>query len=208
MNYTRHEMAALIERYALAVSMVNSSTRQALIVRLMDIDAALARLSPPEFEALTLVGLKQLTAQEAALAVGVDESTIRRRRDRGLDDLVRYVNDPLGAPAAMRTPGWWEWVTGDDQAPVTRRRSVGRPSTTPAELEEKIVVLGCSGASEREISATLDDVPRSTVRSVLKRYGVPRRRGRRPTAPSAYPPGVYCVPDDLIRAYRATLPTD
>lgn len=210
MNYERHEIAALVEHYAAAKSLALQSVRQGLMVRLIDIDAALAKLSPTAFDTLTLVGRKQLTAEEAGLEIGVDESTIRRRYAKALDEVLRYMNQPSEAPDAQRTHGWWDWAADEDApaAKVSRRRP-GRPSSTEQALEERIVVLGCSGATEREI-AEAESVPRSTVRSVLKRYGVQRRRGPRPKPTNwRLPPGgVYCVPDELIRAYRATMPAD
>ena len=220
MNYSRQEVTALVENYARAASMLANpqnalapswtrTSRHALAARLMDVDEAIARLSPRVFEALTLVGLKQMTAGEATDETGAHESTIRRRYSKALDDVTSYINDPLNAPPPRRTPGWWDWSLGDEQVRAKTRRRPGRPASTDEELEVRIVVLGCGGATEREI-AEAEGVPRSTVRSVLKRYGVQRRRGPRPkpTARQLRGGGVYCVPDDLISAYRAAMPTN
>lgn len=213
--YSRGEVQQFIERYAALVAAVDRDgigPREGVLARLLDLDAALAQLEDPEFEVLTLRALQGASRDETALSLRLSPSTVSRRYRSAIDVLVQNLNAPSAAPSVRQQTGWWEWALGDDAVPEGQRRRGGRgrpPSTTPT-TEDQIVVWACGGATERQIAEALD-VPRSTVQSVLKRFGVPRPpRGQRPT-PGRYSPmkraalrpgDAYCAPESLIAAYR------
>ena len=60
------------------------------------VQAALARLQPPDREVLVLRHLEQLSAHEVAVVLGIAESTVRYRQRRALERLGDLLGDLSG----------------------------------------------------------------------------------------------------------------
>lgn len=63
-----------------------------LLCQFIDIDHAVSRLGPLEYQAILLCGLLGLTDETAAEALGVHQSTMTRRYQRALEVLVADLN--------------------------------------------------------------------------------------------------------------------
>ena len=82
------------------------SDRHDGIVRLMDVRAALGRLSEDDREILRLVGWEQLSLREAALVLGCGPATARVRLHRARRRLAELLRDhPAPAPSLSQLGG-------------------------------------------------------------------------------------------------------
>jgi hypothetical protein len=173
-----------------------------MAAELADLDDGLARIPEAFFSVLELRSLKRLSNREAASELGVHQNTASRRFMDAVTWLTDYLNGRLAAPE-IRSVNWRQWVSGNaaevlERLEESRAGRSGRRPSFPPEVDARIVVMHCAGATERSICAALNsEFPRadgstwtrSSVRSVLRRYNAPRRpRGRRP-AKGGYRPG-------------------
>lgn len=88
-NYTAEEVEALIE---LKAELDPTAMRLAWLVRLWDLDTAIRRMPPKEYQAVLLVGLIGVDTRTAGTALGVNFSTVWRRYQRGIEWIVNYLN--------------------------------------------------------------------------------------------------------------------
>ena len=88
-NYTQQELIALTDEW---VDWEGNKSSTTILVRLMDLDRAMAHLSPPQREAIFLIGLCQLTQKEAAALCGVSQQSMWERYKRGLANMATYLN--------------------------------------------------------------------------------------------------------------------
>jgi RNA polymerase sigma factor (sigma-70 family) len=98
-NHWRAERAA---PPALELGEVPSADRHDGVARLLDVRAALARLSGDDQEILRLVGWEQLSVREAALVLGCGAATAKVRLHRARRRLAELLRDrPVAAPVRM-----------------------------------------------------------------------------------------------------------
>lgn len=88
-NYSEQELTALTDEW---VDWEGNKSFQFILVRLMDLDNAMMHLSPPQREAIFLIGLCQLTLREAAELAGVTHQAMWKRYQRGLTSMASYLN--------------------------------------------------------------------------------------------------------------------
>jgi RNA polymerase sigma-70 factor (ECF subfamily) len=69
---------------------------------MMDLEAALARLPAEQREVLLLVGLEELSYQEAATVLGVPIGTVMSRLSRGRERLRRLMAGEAGASRTLK----------------------------------------------------------------------------------------------------------
>lgn len=88
-NYSEDEVKELVENYE---ELVFRKDKLWLLVRLVDLEVALAKLSEQEARAVKLCGLIGLTTRVAGDTMGVSHTTVRRHYLRGLSKLTRLIN--------------------------------------------------------------------------------------------------------------------
>lgn len=92
-NYAIEETQALIENYQRLREAVTASPRRLwLLVRLMDLDAALDRVPFANWIALELCGVQGFTRQQAGALLGLNEKTLDRRYRAGLLAMTEHLN--------------------------------------------------------------------------------------------------------------------
>jgi hypothetical protein len=227
-RHARADVEQLVQHFAeLAAASERGFKR--VDAELSDLEVALGRIPDHLYEALTLRGLKQLTNVEAAREARVHRNTMSRHYVAGLRWLRTFTENPRRLPQ-RRSVDWREWAqTNDDDMSgaseqAAKVSSSGRPPQIPREVDGRVLRLHCAGSTEREIARTLnaelprpagDSWTRSSVRSVLRRYGAPKRpRGRRPqlgthrVGRSNYREIEFgeplCDPDELLLARQRT----
>ena len=89
-NYGYDEVVVLVEEYESLNAL--RATRPGVQIRLMDIDAALQKLSKVHREAIFLCGLYGLTVRSAGRLVGVSKTLMHRRYIKALDALYIIIN--------------------------------------------------------------------------------------------------------------------
>lgn len=75
---------------------------QSDLIEVMDIDAALRRLPQEQREVLLLIGLEQLSYQEAAGVLGIPIGTVMSRLSRGRERLRALLAGRDAPPAALK----------------------------------------------------------------------------------------------------------
>jgi len=88
-NYTLAEVEALVEGYA---EMAPVRRKLAWLVRFCDLDIALHRMPPKEYQALLLIGLIGLNTRLAGEMLGVSHQTAWKRYRGGLEWLTSSLN--------------------------------------------------------------------------------------------------------------------
>lgn len=88
-NYDLDEVTVLVEEYA---ELTFKRHKSAILVRLIDLERVLKRLSRPHYTAVLLCGMVGLTTRTAGTLVGVSKDTMHRRYQRGLREIVTYLN--------------------------------------------------------------------------------------------------------------------
>ena len=88
-KYTLDELIAITDEWE---AWTEYRDRLNILVRLMDTMQALRVLSPPQAEAVFLIGLAQLTTREAAKLAGVTPMGVWKRYQRGLENMAHYLN--------------------------------------------------------------------------------------------------------------------
>lgn len=88
-RYAEEEASVLVEEYGELSGLRHKAW---ILVRLLDVERSLRRLSPPHREAIFLVGMAGLSLREAATILDVSKDTVARRYNRGIQELVRYLN--------------------------------------------------------------------------------------------------------------------
>lgn len=88
-NYTAEEVEALVE---LKAELDPAAMKLAWLVRLWDLDTAIRRMPPKEYQAVLLIGLVGIDTRTAGNALGVSHMTVWRRYQRGIEWIVNYLN--------------------------------------------------------------------------------------------------------------------
>lgn len=88
-NYSVDEIEALVEGYE---EMYAYRHKLKWLVRYCDLDLALRRMPPKEYQAVLLIGLIGHTTRDAGRAMGVSHETMWKRYKRGLEWLAQYLN--------------------------------------------------------------------------------------------------------------------
>lgn len=87
--YTLEEVTVIVEEYA---ELRYKKHRPFILVRLMDLERVLRRLSPKHRAAVLLCGMVGLTTRTAGVLAGVSKDTMHRRYQRGLGEIVMHLN--------------------------------------------------------------------------------------------------------------------
>ena len=87
--YSDDEVEALVEGYD---ELRGKRHRVFILVRLLDLELALRRLSLPHRQAVLLCGMVGLTTRSAGKLVGVSATTMHKRYRRGLREIVNILN--------------------------------------------------------------------------------------------------------------------
>jgi hypothetical protein len=209
--YSEREVDRLIKRFAaLAVAVERSLDRRRtsmIETQLADLEVGLERMQMRPYALATLRGLWGLTNVEAARLLGVHPNTASRHYVSAVRWLTEYLNKPEPL-APVRELSWRAWARANaervrESLEDRHAPGPGRPVKMSIAVDETVLRLHCGGSTEREIAETLNrrhpredrQWTRASVRSVLKRYQVPRRpRGRRRPRGS-YRPGDFTRPD-------------
>ena len=94
MRYSVNEVRGLIEGYAeLRERKGTYGGRLAILCRLADLDKAIYRLPPKEYQAVLLYGQLGHTVRDAEVSLGVSKSTLHRRYESGIAWIVQYLNE-------------------------------------------------------------------------------------------------------------------
>lgn len=88
-NYGSGEVQWLVEDYA---ELVHKKQHLGILVRLLDLDAALKKLSRPHYQAVLLCGMMGLTVREVEAITSVNYVTIHRRYHRAIAELTANIN--------------------------------------------------------------------------------------------------------------------
>lgn len=88
-NYGSGEVKWLVEDYE---ELTHKRHHVGILVRLLDLEIALKKLSRPYYEAVLLCGMAGLTTRTAATFTGVSHTTMHKRYTRGLLDLTEKIN--------------------------------------------------------------------------------------------------------------------
>lgn len=88
-NYSLEEVVVLVEEY---VELSDRRYKPWLMVRLLDLERNLPRLSRPYMEAVFLCGMAGLTTRTAGKLVGVSHTTMQTRYWRGVRQLLMKMN--------------------------------------------------------------------------------------------------------------------
>jgi hypothetical protein len=218
-RYSVDEVRTLVEQYAGLIQVIRWSHsavdgkrlgRSDVLNRLLDLEEGLRRLEETFYAPLEWLGLRRLTAREAATLLRAPASTLHNRYLRGVETLCQLLNGEVSS-RRRRTIPWRDWLQSEEQVRLPRtgkastdRNGVrGRPPQIPTELEDRIVDMYRGGMTLRSIADALDEegisapgggVWRPTsFRSLLQRRRVPvRPRGRTPR------PGTH-RPEDITR---------
>lgn len=93
-NYGPAEVRQLIEKYEELKNLRGTTPGLPLhyLCVLVDVDRAVACLTPHEYQAVLLVGLIGLSSSAAGELFGVSQPTMWRRYERGLEMLVTALN--------------------------------------------------------------------------------------------------------------------
>jgi hypothetical protein len=171
------------------------------------LEAVLGRLPVKLYEVLRLRAREGLTNRAAAARLGVHPNTASRRYLAGLSWLAAFLNAPEVCPA-VRTLDWRESVPDLQPVPLSELRRMpargGRPRRIPLAVDVEVVRLYCAGLTQQEIADRLNERGvepvgrewrRSSIRTILRRYGVPVRPSGRRFNPDRANPGVVARPD-------------
>lgn len=91
-RYTEEEIEALIEGYE---ELRYLKYKPYVLVRLLDLDTAIHKLPPKEYQAVLLCGLIGLSTRWAGEVMGVSKDTIHRRYKHGLRRLHQILNGQI-----------------------------------------------------------------------------------------------------------------
>ena len=98
MTYNAKEVRGLVEGYAeLREKKSTYGVGSIILIRLADLDRAIALLQPKEYQAILLHGLLGQTIRDAETLLGVSKSTLYDRYDSGIAWLVRIMNEGVVA---------------------------------------------------------------------------------------------------------------
>ena len=100
-NYSPRSVRYLVEGYNALRWMKSTEPGRGLdlLCQLIDVDRAVSRLGPQEYHVLLFCGLLGIPEQEAALALGVHQTTVNRRYQRALEVLAADLNGESGEQA-------------------------------------------------------------------------------------------------------------
>jgi hypothetical protein len=193
-RYSSARVRGMLESYAYWVRRVRAGeATSAVESELRWLEAALARMPEPLYEVLWLRTMLGLSNLEIAARLGRHSNTTSRRFHAALAWLAGFLNSPEISPP-LRKLDWRRTVPDSPPTvPVSTSRKVvdrgGRPQRIPLALDIKVVRLYCMGLTQQEIADRLNEagVPavgrewrRSSIRTILRRYGAPARPpGRR-----------------------------
>jgi hypothetical protein len=102
-------------------------------LRLVDLERGLQRLPAPEYEALNLLGLHDLTGDAAASDLGVSRKTVYNRYNRGIDWLTKFLNGAEDGPVRRTLTG-----ALDDDPLFALRACVNRHRTLFEPLDQRV----------------------------------------------------------------------
>ena len=93
-NYTPRSVRYLVEGYDTLRWMKSTEPGRGLdlLCQLMDVDRAVSRLGPQEYQVILLCGLIGISEQDAAQALEVHQTTVSRRYQRALEVLAADLN--------------------------------------------------------------------------------------------------------------------
>lgn len=92
-NYTAAEVKALVELYAELREKKDTHHGLRYLVLLADLDRAIYRMPPKEYQAVLLHGLLGHTVRNAETLLGVSRSTLEDRYQAGIEWLTNYLNN-------------------------------------------------------------------------------------------------------------------
>ena len=87
-RYTLDEVSTLVEEWAT----LRESRRSFIVVRLMDLERNIPRLTPPLRQAVVLHGQLGYSARVVGEQVGASHQTVLRRYTNGLEQLMTLMN--------------------------------------------------------------------------------------------------------------------
>lgn len=88
-RYTLNELIAITDEWE---AWQEYKSYLNILIRLMDTENALMSLSQKQRQAVFLIGICQMSVQEAADLCGITTSPMWRRYQRGLDAMAHYLN--------------------------------------------------------------------------------------------------------------------
>jgi len=88
-SYSIEEVTALVEGYE---ELRWSDTKAWILVRLIDLRRAMAKLTREHREAVVLCGLHGLSTRVASPYLGVSHTTVAKRYTQGLTVMQKYMN--------------------------------------------------------------------------------------------------------------------
>lgn len=92
-NYSYGEIRSIVEEYETLRELKGTERwRLHYLVILADIDKAIGRLNPKEYQAILLCGLLCIADRTAGKLLGVSGETMRKRYLRGLEQLHNDLN--------------------------------------------------------------------------------------------------------------------
>lgn len=104
-NYSLSEVEGLVEAYSEIKPLMDVNPgRLRFLVRLWDLELAIEKLPPKEYQAVLLIGLVGMGLMDAGKAMGVSHETMRQRYRRGIELLHTYLNN-YGLPQGLHQGG-------------------------------------------------------------------------------------------------------
>lgn len=163
--------------------------------------AGLVRMPEPLYQVVRLREFEHLRNNEAAARLGVHRNTASRRYLRGLDWLAGYCRAPdslLRPLRKLEIPVAPPNREVGRSGPLGSSRRRGRPQRIPLWVDVEVVRAYCAGQTQQEIADRLNvegidavgsEWRRSSIRTILSRYNVPRRPSGRRMTQVGYSPG-------------------
>jgi len=97
-RYSEAEVRSLIDGYAeYKAKKSTHGVGLVFLVRLADLDGAIALLPPKEYQAILLHGMLGHTIRDAEELLGVSRSTLHDRYESGISWIVRILNEGVVA---------------------------------------------------------------------------------------------------------------
>jgi DNA-directed RNA polymerase specialized sigma24 family protein len=93
-NYPNRAVRYLVEGYRALHPMKSTKPGRGLdiLCQLIDVESAISRLGPLEYQAVLLVGLLGFSEWDAGVVLGVSQATVSRRYARALEMLSTDLN--------------------------------------------------------------------------------------------------------------------
>jgi DNA-directed RNA polymerase specialized sigma24 family protein len=96
-NYDQGEIRVLVEEFEeLECHVGTEPSRLSLLCRLLDIEGAITRLGPKEYQAVLLCGQLGVSTRTAGNLLGCSAATMHRRYERGLEMMTTDLNHTGG----------------------------------------------------------------------------------------------------------------